>query len=298
MKGKILNINIETKGLWLGLIGVLLFSLTLPVTKIAVLSFSPYFIAFGRAALAGVLALAYLVLIKAKWPSPAQLRQLTAVALGVVFGFPLFSTIAMNIVPSSHGAVILGILPLATTIASVWRFKEKPSLGFWLVAIAGTALVLTYALLKSSGAFTLADGLLIAACACAALGYAEGGNLSTAMPPKQVISWALVISLPINLIAAYLEYLPSYQNATGLSWLCFAYLGVFSMYVGFFFWYQGLSLGGISRVSQVQLIQPFSTLVFSSLLLHEGLTLTNVVFAGLVVMTVVIGRKMPITRSD
>ena len=146
----------------IGFIGILIFSLTLPVSKIAVLSFDPYFIAFGRAFLAGIVALAYLIYKQAPWPQKSDWVKFVIIALGVVFGFPIFTTVAMKEGSSSHGAVILGMMPLATTVIGVIRFKERPSIGFWLVSLLGAALVVVYALLKSSGGITYIDGLLVA----------------------------------------------------------------------------------------------------------------------------------------
>ena len=167
--------NKESKGMLIGFVGILIFSLTLPVSKIAVLSFDPYFIAFGRACLAGLVALAYLAYTKALLPRKIDVLKFIVIALGVVFGFPIFTTVAMKEGSSSHGAVILGMMPLATTVIGVLRFKERPSMGFWLVSLLGAGLVVVYALLKSAGSFTYIDGLLVLGGICACIGYVEGG---------------------------------------------------------------------------------------------------------------------------
>ncbi|WP_128112879.1 DMT family transporter [Polynucleobacter necessarius] len=172
----------------IGFIGILIFSLTLPVSKIAVLSFNPYFIAFGRALLAGLVALAYLLYKKEAIPSKVDFIKFVIISLGVVFGFLIFTTVAMTQGSSSHGAVILGMMPLATTVIGVLRFKERPSLGFWLVSILGAGLVVLYALLKSSGSFTYVDGLLVLGGISACVGYVEGGVLSRKINPRAVIS--------------------------------------------------------------------------------------------------------------
>ncbi len=288
--------NKETKGMLIGFIGILIFSLTLPVTKIAVLSFDPYFIAFGRATLAAVVALAYLIYKKEPMPTRADFTKFVVIALGVVFGFPIFTTVAMAEGSSSHGAVILGMMPLATTVIGVIRFKERPSLGFWLVSLLGAALVVIYALLKSSGSFTYVDVLLVLGGICACVGYVEGGELSRKMNPRSVISWTLVISLPINLVVSYVTFDPQYINTGPIAWTSFIYLSLFSMYIGFFFWYEGLAIGGIARVSQVQLTQPFCTLIAASVLLGDSLTIMNLVFAFLVISTVILGKKMLVKR--
>ena len=281
----------------IGFIGILIFSLTLPVTKIAVLTFNPYFIAFGRACLAGLFALAYLLYTRAPLPSKADLAKIAVIALGVVFGFPIFTTVAMEEGSSSHGAVILGMMPLATTVIGVIRFKERPSIGFWLVSILGAGLVMTYALLKSSGSLSYIDGLLVLGGICACIGYVEGGELSRRMNPRAVISWALLISLPINIIATYFTFSPAYWSADAIALTSFIYLSLFPMYLGFFFWYEGLAIGGIARVSQVQLVQPFCTLLAASFFLGDPLTVLNMVFAFLVVSTVVLSKRMLVKRQ-
>ena len=288
----------DTKGMLIGFGGIVIFSLTLPVSKIAVQVLDPYFIVFGRAALAGLIALSYLIAIRAPLPARATLPGFTLIALGAVFGFPLFITIAMMQGPSSNGAVILGILPLVTTVLGAIRFKERPSVGFWLSSVMGTMLVLLYALMQGAGQLSYFDGLLMIACVCAAVAYVEGAKLSARMKPKIVISWALVFSLPISLCFSALSYQSDYLDAGLDIWLCFAYLGIFSMFVGFFFWYEGLRIGGIARVSQVQLLQPFCTLIASSMLLGESLTLLNLVFAALVVSTVMVGKRMLIKTPE
>ena len=289
--------NKETKGMLIGFIGILVFSLTLPVSKITVQSFNPYFIAFGRASLAGLVALSYLLYKQVPLPSKTDLFKFAVIALGVVFGFPIFTTLAMKEGSSSHGAVILGMMPLATTVIGVIRFKERPSIGFWLVSILGAALVMMYALLKSSGSFTYVDILLVLGGICACVGYVEGGELSRKMNPRTVISWALVISLPINIVATYFTFSSSYWGADVVAWTSFVYLSIFPMYLGFFFWYEGLAIGGIARVSQVQLIQPFCTLLASSFFLDDRITLMNMVFAFLVVSTVILSKRMLVKRS-
>ena len=289
--------NKETKGMLIGFIGILIFSLTLPVSKIAVLSFDPYFIAFGRATLAGIVALVYLLSKKEPIPAKTDFAKFVVIALGVVFGFPIFTTVAMTEGSSSHGAVILGMMPLATTVIGVIRFKERPSLGFWLVSLLGAVLVVVYALLKNLGSFTYIDCLLVLGGICACVGYVEGGELSRKMNPRIVISWALVISLPINIVMSYFTFDTQYLNASPIAWTSFIYLSLFSMFIGFFFWYEGLAIGGIARVSQVQLMQPFCTLVAASLLLGDSLTVMNLVFAFLVVSTVILGKRMLVKRA-
>ena len=281
----------------IGFIGIFIFSLTLPVTKIAVQSFNPYFIAFARAVLAGLLAAIYLFSIKAKLPSVRELRQFVIVAIGVVFIVPLFINLAMTEGEASHAGVILGIMPLATVVAGVLLFKERPSLGFWVSALVGCSLVVIYAFINSQGGVQYTDFLLLIACLANGISYAVGGNLSRTINAKEVISWALVIALPINALFSMLTFEPSYLQADLVAWSSFLYLSIFSMFIGFFFWYGGMAIGGIARVSQVQLLQPFCTLLASAILVSEPITSINIIFASLVIATVMIGRKMLVRRG-
>jgi drug/metabolite transporter (DMT)-like permease len=287
----------ETRGMLVGFIGVLIFSLTLPMVKIAGEVFSPAFIAFGRAALAGVVAMAWLAWRKPGWPSRAVMLRLALIAAGIVWGFPLLIAQAMVAGASAHGAVVLGILPLATTALGVIRAGERPSTGFWIMSVLGSALVLAYALIQGHGRISSVDLLLVGACLASAVGYSEGAMLSRSMDSREVISWTLALSLPVNLIAVAWLGWPDPATVNPAQWAAFLYNGLFSMYVGFFFWYAGLAHGGIARVSQVQLLQPFCTLGAGALLLGEPITLTNVGFALAVVGVVAAGRQMSVGRQ-
>jgi len=285
----------ESKGMWLGLAGVAIFSLTLPFTRIAVTELNPAFVAFGRAVVAAFCSLGMLWHLKAPRPSWLQVRALLITSLGVVIGFPLFSSIAMHSVPASHGAVVLGMLPLATALFGALRFGERPSLGFWIAALAGTAIVIAFAL-QQGGGLQLADLALFAAVLAAAMGYAEGGRLAQTMGGQQVICWALVLSLPLLLpVSIWLGWRYG-VDASPRVWLAFAYVSLFSMFIGFFFWYKGLALGGIARVGQVQLLQPFMSLLGAALIAGEVLEARNLLFATAVIVVVAMGRKMSIRR--
>jgi len=289
-----LSMNAETKGMWLGLAGVAVFSLTLPFTRIAVAELNPAFVAFGRAVVAGLCALGMLWHLKAPPPSLLQWRALLITSIGVVVGFPLFSSIAMHSVPSAHGAVVLGILPLATALFGALRFGERPSKGFWMAALAGSAIVIGFALRQGGGSFQLADLALFAAVVLAAMGYAEGGRLARSMGGQQVICWALVLALPVLLpVSAWLGWHYG-VNASPRAWLAFSYVSLCSMFIGFFFWYKGLALGGIARVAQVQLLQPFLSLVGAAVIAGEVMALSNLLFATAIIAVVAIGRKMSI----
>lgn len=282
------------EGLLLGLTAVALFSLTLPATRAAVTFFSPWFVASGRAVVAGLLALGVLMLFRSAQPNKLQWGQLAIIALGVVFGFPFFTTWAMQYVPAAHGAVVLALLPLATALAGALVAHERPSTGFWLVATAGSALVVWFALSRGGGGLHAADWALVAAIASAALGYALGARVSRELGGWQTISWALVMSLPINALVAGLNYPANIRDATTLAWTGFAYVSVFSMYVGFFPWYRALALGGIARIGQIQLLQPFMTFAAAALWLEESIDPTTLIFAAAVACLVALGQRMPV----
>lgn len=281
----------ETKGMLLGFIGVLMFSLTLPFTRIAVAEINPYFVTFGRSSLGGICALLLLVFSRPKLPSKNQLIRLSVMALGVVYGFPLFVSLAMKTLPSAHGGIVLGVLPLATAVVGALRFHERPSLAFWITAVMGSLLVITYASLNGSGGLASEDWLLFVAIASASIGYSEGGKLSEEMSSVEVISWALVLTLPINIFLTY-QYLDfAISEVTTSAVIALIYVGLISMYIGFIFWYKGIALGGVARVGQVQLLQPFLTLVGAYFLLDEQITAMNIGFALCVLAVVVLGKK-------
>jgi drug/metabolite transporter (DMT)-like permease len=283
----------------LGLVGVAIFSLTLPFTRLAVRELDPLFLTLGRALGAAVLAAGWLRVRRVAWPGRAALRPLAIVALGCVLGFPLLSSIAMRSVPASHGAVLAGMLPLATALYAALRGYERPSKGFWLVALLGSSLVVAFALGQGGGALQKADLLMFGAIIAAAAGYAEGGRLARTLGGQETICWALVLAaVPAAvLLAAFEGDQFGRLGAVGAaSWLGFAYVTTFSMFIGFFFWYRGLALGGVARVGQVQLLQPFLSLAGAALLLDETLTKANVGFALAVIATVALGRRMQVRR--
>lgn len=286
----------EATGMWLGAVGVAIFSLTLPFTRMAVAELNPVFVALGRAVVAAGISAVLLYRLRAAFPNKTQLKALLITALGVVVGFPVFSSIAMQYVPASHGAIVLGILPLATALFAALRFHERPSAGFWAMALLGSGLVVAFALQQGGGSFHPADLALFAAVIAAAMGYAEGGRLSQSMGGQQVISWALVLAMPVLLpLTVWLGWRYGVQ-ASPRAWMGFVYVSLFSMFIGFFFWYKGLAMGGIARVGQVQLIQPFLTLLGATVILGESLSVNNLGFALAVLVVVGIGRRMNIQR--
>ena len=285
----------ESKGMFLGLVGVVSFGLTLPATRFIIPYFEPVFIGLGRAVIASFVAALLLIATKQTRPSKNQFYQLLVVASGVVVGFPILSAWAMQTVPASHGGVVLGVLPLATAIVGAVVSNEKPSVAFWISGIVGSAVVIAYSLLQGVGEFQTGDFFLLGAIVSAATGYALGGKLSKEIGGWQVICWALVISFPFIIVPAWLE---APQDAVGSLplnvILSFLYLALVSQLFGFFFWNKGLALGGVARVSQTQLLQPIVTLVASALLINETINVQTIVFATLVIVTVAIGKKMPI----
>ena len=285
----------ESKGMFLGLVGVVSFGLTLPATRFIIPYFEPVFIGLGRAVIASFVAALLLIATKQARPSRNQFYQLLGVASGVVVGFPILSAWAMQTVPASHGGVVLGVLPLATAIVGAVVSNEKPSVAFWICGIVGSAVVIAYSLLQGVGEFQTGDFFLLGAIVSAATGYALGGKLSKEIGGWQVICWALVISFPFIIVPAWLEAPQEAVGSLPLNvLLSFLYLALVSQLFGFFFWNKGLALGGVARVSQTQLLQPIVTLVASALLINETINVQTIVFAILVIVTVAIGKKMPI----
>lgn len=278
----------------LGLIAVALFSLTLPAARAAVSHFSPWFVAAGRAVVAALLALAVLAVIRPALPTAAQWKQLGVIALGVVFGFPFFTTWAMQHVPATHGAVVLALLPLMTALAGAAVAHERPGVRFWSLAVLGSIVAVGYALRQGGGGFHIADAALLAAIVAAALGYALGAETARSLGGWQTISWALVLSLPVNVVIATLAWPANIREAGTSVWLGFAYVSLISMYLGFFPWYRALAIGGIARVGQIQLLQPFMTFAASALWLGEVIDLQTLLFAVAIVVIVGLGRRAPI----
>ena len=288
------------RGLWLGLLGIVIFSVTLPMTRLAVGTpdapqMSGLFIAMGRAVVAAGLSAVLLLATRAPWPARSDWLPLVITAGGIVFGFPLFTSIAMRHVEAMHASVIVGVLPLATAAVGALLHRQRPSIGFWLCAGLGSALVVVFAVLRSGSSglnISFADVLLLAAMLCAAVGYCYGGRLAGHMRAEHVICWALIISLPFTLPLSIFSW-PT-QAIKPSAWWGFAYVAVFSMWLGFFAWYRGLALGGTVRVSQVQLVQPFLSMLFAIPLLGEKLDTVTVGFGLAVIATVFLSKKMPV----
>lgn len=293
------------RGLAFGLLAVILFSITLPATRLAVGSLHPLVVGFGRELVAACLAAPLLYFTRQSMPTVTQLRGLCLVLLGAVIGFPTLTAWAMQRADASHGAVVLGLLPMATAIAGVFRAHERPPLSFWCANAFGSTTVVCYALASGGGRFSGADFALFGAVVCAALGYAEGGRLGREIGGWQVICWALLLSIPLLIPCVAWIVWRHGLAATPAAWAGFAYVSLVSAFLGFFAWYHGLAIGGIARVGQLQLLQPFFTLTFAALFLGESFGLGAILCATLVTLAIFIGRrneilhsKNPITRLD
>ncbi|MHA6130125.1 DMT family transporter [Pseudomonas fluorescens group sp. PF-1] len=256
-----------------GLIGVVIFSGSLPATRVAVLEFDPVFLTVARATLAAILALCLLLLFKEKRPARQQLLPLAIVALGVVIGFPLLTALALQYVTSAHSIVFVGLLPLATAVFGVLRGGERPRPVFWVFSVLGSLLVVGFAASQGLTAAPQGDLLMLLAILACGLGYAEGAKLSRTLGGWQVISWALVLALPIMTAVTWWRVPVTLANISAPAWLSLGYVSLFSMLIGFVFWYRGLAQGGIAAVGQLQLLQPFFGLALAATLLHEQVSL-------------------------
>jgi drug/metabolite transporter (DMT)-like permease len=273
-----------------GALGVLIFSGSMPATRAALMGFDPVFLTFARAVLAGAMGLALLLIFRQPRPVPRELLSLAVVVLGVVLGFPLLSALALRHINAAQSQIFLGLLPLATASFGVLRGGERPHLGFWVFAGLGSSCVMGVALYQ--GAALPEDGvaLMLGAIIVCGLGYAEGAKLSRKLGGWQVISWALVLSLPFTLLACALTWPGSLGHVSFAAWGGLAYVSAFSMLLGFVFWYRGLALGGIAAVGQLQLLQPALGLAASAVVLHETVPPTMLA-ATLAIIICVAGAK-------
>ncbi|MEG4213127.1 DMT family transporter [Microcoleus sp. S13_B4] len=295
---KNLHLNSETLGLIYGFLGVVGFSLTLPATRAAVIDLDPLFVGLGRGLVAAILAAFTLRITHQPIPLKQQLWSLLVVGLGVVLGFPVLSAWAMQQVPAAHGAVVLGLLPLATAIAGFLRAGDRPDFSFWIASIVGSTTVVVFGIISGAGQLQSADLALFGAVIAAAFGYAEGGRLAKVLGGWQVICWALVIVAPFEVLPTILVVLKQGLIASPIAWFGFAYVSIFSQFIAFFAWYHGMAIGGVARVGQIQLLQPFLTLLASAILLGETLEPIALGTACLVVASVAVGKKASIKRAE
>jgi drug/metabolite transporter (DMT)-like permease len=281
----------EQLGLFLGFVGVVIFGGTLPGTRLAVSAIDPAALTALRAAIAGVCSLALLIALRRPLPPRALWPQLVIAMICVVILFPLFMALGMQTVDASHGGVVLGVLPIATALAAVGITHERPRSLFWIASLAGAALVIAFALRQGGGAMSSGDLLLFAAVAVSAIGYAFSGRLTSSMPGWEVISWVPVIALPISIPAAWLTMPADILQLPAKPLLGLVYVTLFSQWIGFFAWNAGLAMGGIARVSQAQLLQPFVTFGLAASFNGETITWQIVAFAAAVVATVAISTR-------
>ncbi len=259
----------KTKGWINGFIGMAIFAGSLPATRLAVADIDPLFLTAARGGLAGLIALGFLLLFRQRWPARADIASLIVVALGVVIGFPLLTAIALQHVDAAHSVVFIGLLPLATAIFGMLRGGERPQPAFWLFSGLGSTLVVGFAFSQGISVSPLGDLLMLAAVVVCGLGYAEGARLSRRLGDWQVICWALVVSLPVTLALVSFDWPPSFAAVRAPAWAGLVYVTLFSMLIGFVFWYRGLAQGGIAAVGQLQLLQPFLGLLLAAGLLGE-----------------------------
>jgi len=274
-----------------GLIGVVIFSGSLPATRVAVMQLDPLFLTVARAAIAGLLALCLLVVFRQRRPSRSDIVSLVVVALGVVVRFPLLTALALQHVTSAHSIVFVGLLPLATAIFGVLRGGERPKPAFWIFSSLGSALVAGFALLQGGADSPIGDALMLAAIIVCGLGYAEGARLSRTLGGWQVICWALVLSLPMMIVLSLALMPPTFSGVALPTWLSLAYVSLFSMLIGFIFWYRGLVQGGIAAVGQLQLLQPFFGLALAATLLREPVSWTMLAVTVAVILCVAGARR-------
>lgn len=267
-----------------GFLGMLIFSGSLPATRLAVQEFDPLFLTALRAVLAAILALSALGIMRQRWPQRQDFVPLVMVAAGVVIGFPLLTALALQHTTSAHALVYIGLLPLATACFGVLRGGERPKTAFWLFSVLGSLLVGAFALSQGADASWVGDLLMVAAVLLCGLGYAEGAMLTRRLGGWQVISWALVVALPLTAGVAVWAAPASWPQVSVGAWFSLGYISLFSMWIGFIFWYRGLALGGIAAVGQLQLLQPFFGLALAAWVLHESIQPSMIaVMAGVLV---------------
>ncbi|MBB4363147.1 drug/metabolite transporter (DMT)-like permease [Bradyrhizobium sp. CIR18] len=274
-----------------GLLGVIIFSGSLPATRVAVGGFSALFLTSARAVIAALIGVAVLGVLRQARPQRRDFASLTIVAIGVVVGFPLLTALALQHITSARSIVFIGLLPLSTAVFAVLRGGERPRPLFWLFAILGSGTVAGFALSNGGSASLTGDLLMVAAIVLCGLGYAEGAALSRRLGGWQVISWALLLALPLMVPVAVLTWPASWNGVSVPAWIGLAYVSIFSMFVGFIFWYRGLAIGGIARVGQLQQLQPFFGLALAGLLLHEPVAWSMIVATVLVVACVFFARR-------
>lgn len=292
-----MTVSREKLGLALGVTGVFMFGGTLPATRLAVAAIDPLFLTAARAAIAGCAGLAVLVLLRRRWPAAATLRELIVTGLCTIVGFPLLMALAMAQVPAAHGGVVLGILPLATAAAATLVADERPSIGFWLASCAGAAIVLVFVLRNdSTGSVALGDLFLLGTVVAGAFAYALSGRLSQSMPGWEVISWQVALFLPVSALAAVLLWPQHLDDVPAAAWGGLAYVSLVSQFTAFFVFNAAMAMGGVARVGQLMLLQPFFIVALAVPVNGEPIELSTLGYAAAVVAIVAVGQRMRVKR--
>lgn len=281
----------------LGTIGMVMFAATLPATVLALEGLSPVFITAGRAVLGGVLAAGLLLLFRVPRPRGREFLRLAGICACLVCGFPLFTGLAMQTVGAGHGSVVLAVLPLATAVAASVVGGERPGAAFWLFCVVGAAIVLVFTLSRAGWRVEAGDVFLLLAAASAGLGYALSGALARTRPGWTVIAWALTLSLPATILVSILSAPAVWPTAPSV-WAGFVYLGAVSMFLGFVFWNVALAMGGIAKIGQIQLLQPFVTIAIAAVTTAEAIDPQEVAFAAAVVLVVAVAQRLRVTRKE
>lgn len=295
------TVSRERLGLLLGFVGMAIFGGTLPATRIAVSAIDPVALTAMRTAIAGICSLVLVIVLRRRFPPRHLWLQLAVASVCVVILFPFLMALAVQTVDASHGGVVMGALPIATAFVAVLITHERPRPLFWIASLAGAAIVVAFAMRQGGGALSTGDLLLFAAVAASATGYAFSGKLTAGMPGWEVISWALVIALPLSLPVAVFTLPQDLDHIALKPWLALLYVALFPQWIGFFAWNAGLAMGGIARVSQMQLLQPFITFALAAIFIGETITPQIVLFAAAVVVTVAIStwtRSRPVPAIE
>ncbi|MBD8038423.1 DMT family transporter [Solibacillus sp. A46] len=290
--------NSIKRGMILGFIGIVCFSLTLPATSIAVPYFGEVIVGLGRTVIAAIIVGAIFMMKKQALPNKGQFKSLLIVTIGAVLAFPLLTTFAMKSLPVSHGAIELALLPLATAGFAMWRGGEQPSKRYWIASIIGAITVIIYAIYVGFGQLQKGDLALIAAVIVLGLSYAEGGKLSKELGSWQVIAWAILIGAPFFIIPVGLSISGSMLQAPVEAWISLLYLGIVSQFLAYVAWYGGMAVGGIARVGQIQYLQPFLMIGFSVLFLGESISWLTISLAIIVVGSVIVGKNAPVMKKE
>lgn len=272
-------------------LGVLAFSLTFPATAWGLEGFGPWSLVAVRSVLAALIAGGCLLALRIVPPDRRHWPGLAVVGAGVVLGFPMLTTLALQTSTTAHAAVVVGLLPLTTALLSALRTGSRPSRTFWIAALAGAAAVLAFTVGQSGGALTTADAYLFGALLVCAAGYTEGGRLARVMPGWQVIGWALVLCLPLAVPVAAFALSTEPVRLTAHSVAGVLWVAAGSQFLGLIVWYRGMAAIGIPKASQLQLAQPLLTLVWSVLLLNEHLTVAAPLTAAAVLVCIAVTQR-------